>query len=98
MISTSNEGRTEGNIETMGLRLASEVAHHLSKNKKYKRVSFIGHSMGGIIIRAALPNLKAYSSSFYSLITLSSPHIGYNYSNSKLVDAGIWVINNWQKC
>lgn len=82
----------------MGLRLASEVSHHLSKDKKYKRISFIGHSMGGVIIRSALPKLEAYSSQFYSLITLSSPHIGYNYSNSKLVDAGIWVINNWQKC
>ena len=34
----------------------------------------------------------------HSLITLSSPHIGYAYSNSKLVDAGLWFINTMKKC
>ena len=82
----------------MRVRLASEVGHYASKFRKFKKISFIGHSMGGVIIRSALPRLERYSKYFYSLITLSSPHIGYNYSSSKLVDAGIWVLNNWQKC
>ena len=54
--------------------------------------------MGGVIIRGALPNLKKYKHLFYSFVTLSSPHIGYTYSTSKLVDAGLWVMNNWKKC
>lgn len=34
----------------------------------------------------------------YSFVTLATPHIGYSYSSSKLVDAGLWLINNWKKC
>ena len=35
---------------------------------------------------------------FHSFVTLSSPHVGYNYSSSKLIDVGLWMINNWKKC
>ena len=54
--------------------------------------------MGGIIIRSALPRLEKFSSLFYSFTSLSSPHVGYNYSSSKLVDVGLWMINYWKKC
>jgi len=29
---------------------------------------------------------------------LSSPHLGYAYSTSKLVDAGLWLVNQMKKC
>lgn len=54
--------------------------------------------MGGLIIRAALPRLEKYKQHFHSLITLSSPHLGYAYSASKLVDAGLWLLNAMKKC
>ncbi len=34
----------------------------------------------------------------YSFISLSSPHLGYIYNNSTLIDAGLWLINTVQKC
>ena len=58
----------------------------------------LGHSMGGVIIRSALPRLEKYSTCFHSLITLSSPHLGYTYSTSKLVDAGLWLMNTMKQC
>jgi hypothetical protein len=58
----------------------------------------IGHSMGGIIIRSALPRLEKYKENFHSFITFSSPHVGYTYSTSKLVDAGLWLLNTMKKC
>ena len=58
----------------------------------------MGHSMGGVIIRTALPKLEEYKKYFYSFVSLSSPHIGYSYSTSKLVDAGLWVLNAMKKC
>jgi len=86
----------------MGVRLANEVDQEISrrinKDKVSLKVSFVGHSMGGIIIRSALPRLEKYKNIFYSYVSLSSPHIGYNYSSSKLVDVGLWLINNWRKC
>lgn len=54
--------------------------------------------MGGLIIRSALPRLEKYKRYFHSLITLSSPHLGYSYSDSKLIDAGLWFMNAVKKC
>lgn len=54
--------------------------------------------MGGVIIRGALPRLYRYANSFHTFMTLSSPHVGYLYNNSTLIDAGLWIINNVQKC
>ena len=58
----------------------------------------LGHSMGGLIIRSALPRLYKLKPKFYSFVSFSSPHIGYAYSSSKLVDAGLWFINTMKKC
>jgi hypothetical protein len=30
-------------------------------------------------------------------MTLSSPHLGYMYNASKIVDAGLWILNKWKK-
>ena len=54
--------------------------------------------MGGVIIRSALPRLTQYKEHFHSLVTLSSPHMGYAYSDSSLIDAGLWIINNVSEC
>ncbi len=54
--------------------------------------------MGGLIIRSALPRLEKFKDKFHSLVTFSSPHIGYAYSTSKLVDAGLWLMNTMKKC
>jgi len=64
------------------------------------RISFIGHSLGGLTIRAALPHLEEYKDKFYTYISLSSPHLGYMYNNNKLFDAGMWFLKKWRnsKC
>lgn len=51
----------------------------------------MGHSLGGIIIRAALPLLHEYQNSMLSFVTMSSPHLGYMYNSSKIVEAGIKI-------
>ncbi len=55
-----NEDDTSISIAEMGLNLAKEVEQYIYMNcyKSLERLSFIGHSMGGVIIRAALPHLK----------------------------------------
>lgn len=47
--------------------------------------------MGGLIIRASLKHLEEYKDKFFTFMTLSSPHLGFLYSNSKMVDAGIFL-------
>jgi hypothetical protein len=53
--------------------------------------------MGGLIIRAALPYLEEYSSKFHLYMTLASPHLGYMYHTSSLIDAGMWLMKKWKK-
>ena len=58
-------------------------------------MSFIGHSLGGLIIRSALEHLEKFSPKMHLYMTLSSPHLGYMYNSSKIIDAGrILIINN----
>jgi len=82
-------------IEIMGQNLAKEIIDFIDTYcpvSALGRLSFIAHSMGGIITWAALPHLEKYSKYMYSFITLSSPHIGYLYNNSKLIGAGMWFL------
>lgn len=32
-----------------------------------------------------------------NFITLSSPHLGYMYNSSSLIDAGMWLLKTWKK-
>jgi hypothetical protein len=54
LISSSNIGKTDESIDNMGRRLAFEVTKYVEILKKPYKVSFIGHSMGGIIVRSAV--------------------------------------------
>ena len=96
--SSINESKTEGDIREMGSRLSREVISYLTYSfpDKSPKVSFIGHSMGGLIIRAALPFLDCLSDRFHLFLSLSTPHLGLMYS-SKILDAGIWLLKRMKK-
>lgn len=100
LCSSANEDNTDDDIDAMGLKLAGEVMNYINEwvpNKTLARLSFIGHSMGGLIIRAALPYLEEYSSKMHLFMTLSSPHLGYACHSSKIIDAGMWFLKKWKK-
>jgi len=99
--STANQDDTETDFLTMGKRLANEVKNFIKEwndGVMIKRISFIGHSIGGIIIRACLPHLKEFSNKMFLYCSLSSPHLGYMYSSSTLIDAGMWVLKKLKQC
>ena len=58
------------------------------------RLSFIGHSLGGIIVRAALthPLLRQHRAKLHTFCSLGSPHLGYVYTDTILVDGGLWFL------
>ena len=99
--SIANESRTEGDIAEMGLKLAIEVRAFIidwCTVKKLGRLSFIGHSLGGLIIRAAIPHLTEYAGKMHLFMTFSTPHLGYiSASSSRLIDAGMWLLKKWKK-
>jgi triacylglycerol esterase/lipase EstA (alpha/beta hydrolase family) len=61
------------------------------------KLTFVGHSLGGIIVREALKHLSAFRNKMHAYISLGSPHLGYMYNSSSLVDAGMWLIKKWKK-
>lgn len=105
MCSSANEDMTEGSIDQMGKNLANEVTKFIrdwcysrdGSTLYMEKLSFVGHSLGGLIIRSALPKLKEYRQYMHGYMSLGSPHLGYMYNSNSLVSAGIWVLKNWKK-
>ncbi len=99
--SNANQEDTECDFDEMGKRLANEVRLYLKDwsdgGTLFKKISFVGHSIGGLIIRAALPHLMDFSERFFIFMTFSTPHLGYVYSTSTIIDAGLWLLKTWKK-
>jgi hypothetical protein len=90
---------TDTDIIEMGNRLANEVKNHINEffpPDSLVSLSFIGHSLGGVIIRASLPRLLEFKNKFHTLITFSSPHLGYKVNTSSVIEAGIWVLQKFK--
>ena len=97
--SASNQDDTGAHVIQMGKKLAAEVKSYIKEWNNgliFKKISFIGHSIGGVIIRAALPNLEEFKDKFWFYISLSSPHLGYVFSDSTLIKTGMWVLKRWK--
>eukprot|EP01053_Blabericola_migrator_P003340 Blabericola_migrator_1__3339@NODE_1986_length_3454_cov_87_759965_g1264_i0_p1_GENE_NODE_1986_length_3454_cov_87_759965_g1264_i0NODE_1986_length_3454_cov_87_759965_g1264_i0_p1_ORF_typecomplete_len1110_score190_37DUF676/PF05057_14/1_5e26PGAP1/PF07819_13/7_2e03PGAP1/PF07819_13/9_9e10Palm_thioest/PF02089_15/4_2e08DUF3657/PF12394_8/4_1e06LCAT/PF02450_15/0_0004Abhydrolase_6/PF12697_7/0_0027DUF900/PF05990_12/0_018Lipase_2/PF01674_18/0_016DUF915/PF06028_11/2_3e03DUF915/PF06028_11/0_037Hydrolase_4/PF12146 len=100
LTSTSNEDQTDGDVAAMGSRLAAEVLSYMTElcpADTIGRISFVAHSLGGLIVRASLPHLGSVCHKFHLFLTLSAPHLGYIFARNRLVDAGIWVLKKWKK-
>ncbi|KAG1694152.1 Protein FAM135A [Nymphon striatum] len=100
LMSERNQGDTFADFETMTDRLVNEIIQHIEMySLKPSRISFIGHSLGNIIIRSALakPEMKPYLIRMYSFLSLSGPHLGTLYNSSGLVNMGMWFMQKWKK-
>ena len=84
----------------MGLKLANEVDQYIKEScpgSQLGRLTIIGYSLGGLIVRAALPHLEKYKSKMHGFLTMCSPHLGYMYKSGKLFSTGMWVLKAWKK-
>jgi hypothetical protein len=93
LLSQANQGDdTKEDIFEMGRKLAAEVEAYMGEDiDLIERLSFIGYSLGGLIIRAALCYMEKFKGKMFTVVTLSSPHLGLMYASSVLVEAGVWV-------
>lgn len=90
MSSKINEEHTDKDLDFLGKNLAAEIKVYIKKRciQSLNKITFICHSMGGVIARAALPYLKEYSSLMHSYISIGTPHLGCYANQNKLIDAG----------
>ncbi|XP_057830772.2 uncharacterized protein LOC131041631 isoform X2 [Cryptomeria japonica] len=102
IMSKANEDRTTDDFRELGQRLAQEVSHFLERKFATAlrkdtygsfRLSFVGHSIGNIIIRVALTDaaMKPYLNNLYTFLSISGPHLGYFYSSNTLFSSGLWL-------
>ena len=99
MISIINEGKTDMDIEIQGINLANEIKafiHKWTPGSSLGRISFVCHSLGGLIARAAIMYLSEYADLFYSFVSLGVPHLGYLNGESNLVNMGLWFLKFWK--
>lgn len=86
------QGDTFSDFDTMTDKLVAEILYHVEAcGLNPSKISFIGHSLGNIIIRSAItrPQMKHLLPRLHTFLSLSGPHLGTLYNNSGLVNMGI---------
>uniref|UniRef100_A0A3Q3XAL6 DUF676 domain-containing protein n=1 Tax=Mola mola TaxID=94237 RepID=A0A3Q3XAL6_MOLML len=100
LMSERNQTDTFADFDTMTDRLLDEIIQHIQLyNLTIGRISFIGHSLGNIIIRSVLtrPRFRCYLPRLHTFLSLSGPHLGTLYNNSTLVSTGLWLMQKLKK-
>jgi len=86
----------------MGQRLAKEVRDKIldinASESPLERLSFVGHSLGSVIVRAALTqaHLAPYLPKLHTLLSLTSPHVGFFFAPG-IVNTAVWILRRLQK-
>ncbi|KAG5566317.1 hypothetical protein RHGRI_002051 [Rhododendron griersonianum] len=107
LMSEVNEEKTSGDFREMGKRLAQEVTSFVKKKMdkasrsgslRNIKLSFVGHSIGNVIIRTALTEeiMEPYLRYLYTYLSISGPHLGYLYSSNSLFNSGLWVLKKFK--
>ena len=99
LVSNANELDTDGDISLMGFRLAEEIKTFIARSFEEEEVilNFVGHSMGGVIARAALVHLERYKNQMGFFFSLSSPHLGYLNGVDTMIKTGLWFMRKMNK-
>lgn len=91
LMSSSNHLSTFDDIDIMVKQLIEEIDTHIERyDLQPRRISFVGHSLGNLIIRAAVSDehFQRYRPLLYTYLSLSGPHLGTLFNTSGLVNAG----------
>nr|CAK6928960.1 unnamed protein product [Fasciola hepatica] len=100
LMSEGNQHDTFAGFDTMRDNLVDEIISFIEGlDEPPTRISFIAHSMGCVLVRAALcnPLLAPYLPRLHTFLSLSGPHLGTVYNSSGLVNMGMWVMQKWKK-
>jgi hypothetical protein len=100
LMSSSNHSSTFDDIDIMVKQLIEEIETHIERyGLKPQRISFVGHSLGNLVVRAVIshPRFERYKTLLYTYLSLSGPHLGTLFNSSGLVNMGMWLMQKWKK-
>ncbi|NWV69613.1 F135A protein, partial [Malurus elegans] len=100
LMSERNQNDTFADFDSMTDRLLDEIIQYIQiYNLTLSKISFIGHSLGNLIIRSVLTRhrFKYYLNKLHTFLSLSGPHLGTLYNSSALVNTGLWFMQKWKK-
>jgi hypothetical protein len=106
LVATSNEIDSEKSIIESAEALAREIVDYCSDEYpsllspgEGGRISFFGHSLGGLIIRKALedPIMMPLVPKMHTYVSMASPHLGTLHSQSMLISVGMRAFYQFKK-
>ena len=106
LMSEHNQENTFDDLEVMTKQLIKEISDYIDIfGMDPERISFIGHSLGNLIVRSAVAHddFKPFVSKLHTYLSLSGPHLGTLYNSSGLINMGMlifvsfYLIDSFQK-
>ncbi len=80
-------------ITQLGQLLADEIKSYLEASPvNPKHISFVAHSLGGLVVRSALTVLENLREKFHTFLTLAAPHLGMWYNANWMLDSVMWMM------
>ncbi|KNC96750.1 uncharacterized protein SPPG_07958 [Spizellomyces punctatus DAOM BR117] len=86
--SNCNEEDTLDDISVLADHLVSEIVEFVTEERlRVERMSFVCHSLGGIIARCAIekPGMEIFRDKYDTFITLATPHLSGALSKNRLL-------------
>ena len=100
LMSRSNVDYQYDGFEELGARLAEEVSSYLDsvhhEHLDSLSLSFVAHSVGCIVVRAALlqPPLQRFRPRLSAFVSLCGPHLGLARASNALLTSGMRVLQH----
>ena len=97
LMTSSNQADTFCDFNLMTDRLLEEVLQHIQDMPTPpSKISFIGHSLGSIIVRSLVtrPEFARLHSKLHLFFSICGPHLGTKYQNG-IVSVGMWAVRKW---
>ncbi|VDM62994.1 unnamed protein product [Angiostrongylus costaricensis] len=99
LLSEANHAKTWSDIDDLAQNLLSEVQSYIARlSEPPARISFVAHSLGGVIVRAAVCRKDAekwLTPRLHSLLTINTPHLGLAYVG-RSVNLGMQLMQWWK--
>ena len=97
LMAAANQSDTFCDFNLMTDRLLEEVLSHVrTMSVPPDKVSFIGHSLGSIVVRSLVtrPEFASLHPKLHLYLSICGPHLGTKYQNG-IVSMGMWAVRKW---